>query len=78
MKRRPKIRGKGSKLRADLDHGTRYRPVKNQGYQLPVALWQDLSEEAGRRRRLGLDFDSQNAIAVAAISAWLENHKGGE
>ncbi|MCA9139390.1 MAG: hypothetical protein KDB00_21595 [Planctomycetales bacterium] len=61
-----------------MELGTRFRPVKNQGYQLPLELWQDLSEEAGRRKRLGLNFDSQNSIAVAAISAWLESHKGGE
>jgi hypothetical protein len=49
---------------------------KNQGYQLPLPLWQDLKVEAARRKALGLSFDSQQAIAVAALEAWLVRHKG--
>lgn len=63
-------------LRAIPEPGTRIAAAKNQGYQIPLPLWQDLVEEASRRKQLGLPFASQNAIAVAGISAWLEKHKG--
>ena len=45
--------------------GTKIPPYghKNQGYQLPLPLWQDLKVEAARRKVLGLSFDSQQAIA---------------
>ena len=52
-------------------------PAKNQGYQIPLSLWQELVDEAARRRKLGLPLGSQNAIAVAGITEWLERHKGG-
>ena len=64
-------------LRAVPEPGTLIAAAKNQGYQIPLPLWQDLVEEATRRKQLGLPFASQNAIAVAGISAWLEKHKGG-
>lgn len=62
-------------LRTAPEAGTQLIPHKNQGYQLPLHLWQDLVDEAARRRKLGLPLASQNAIAVAAISAWLEHNK---
>jgi hypothetical protein len=65
-------------LRAAPEPGTQIAAVKNQGYQIPLHLWQDLVEEASRRKQLGLSCASQNAIAVAGISAWLEKHKGGK
>ena len=65
-------------LRADPEPGTRIAAAKNQGYQIPLPLWQDLVEEANRRKRLGMDFASQNAIAVAGISEWLQRYKGGQ
>lgn len=49
---------------------------KNQGYQLPLPLWQDLKVEATRRKALGLSFDSQQAIAVAALEDWLDENRG--
>ena len=58
--------------------GTRFEAKKNQGYQLPLRLWQELHEEAGRRKRLGLRLGTQNAIACAALRDWLEENKGGE
>lgn len=64
-------------LRAAPEPGTQIAPAKNQGYQIPLPLWQDLVEEATRRKQLGLPFATQNAIAVAGISAWLEKNKGG-
>lgn len=64
-------------LRAAPEPGTQISAVKNQGYQIPLPLWQDLVEEASRRKQLGLPCATQNAIAVAGISAWLEKHKGG-
>jgi hypothetical protein len=63
-------------LRTAPELGTQLIPHKNQGYQLPLHLWQDLVDEAARRRKLGLSHASQNAIAVAAITAWLESNKG--
>lgn len=63
-------------LRQVPDVGTRIAATKNQGYQLPLELWQDLVDEVARRRKLGLPFASQNAIAVAGISEWLEQHRG--
>ena len=65
-------------LRATPSPGTQIAAVKNQGYQIPLPLWQDLVEEAARRKQLGLPCASQNAIAVASISAWLAKHKGGD
>ena len=62
-------------LRTQPEPGTQIVPAKNQGYQIPLTLWQDLVEEATRRKRLGLPYASQNAIAVAGISEWLEKHK---
>ena len=58
--------------------GTKIPPYghKNQGYQLPLPLWQDLKVEAARRKVLGLSFDSQQAIAVAALEDWLDRNKG--
>ena len=50
--------------------------VKNQGYQLPLPLWQELKVEAARRKALGLAFDSQQAIAVEALEDWLARFKG--
>jgi len=64
------------RLRQTPDNGTRIAPSKNQGYTLPLPLWQDLVEEATRRKKLGLPMASQNAIAVAGIAEWLERHKG--
>jgi len=49
---------------------------KNQGYQLPLPLWQELKVEAARRSALGLSFDSQQAIAIAALEDWLLENKG--
>lgn len=65
-------------LRAVPEPGTQIAAAKNQGYQIPLPLWQQLVEEATRRKRLGLPFASQNAIAVAGITEWLERYKGGE
>ena len=76
MTRRRKL-SKNQPLRAAPEPGTQISAVKNQGYQIPLQLWQDLVEEASRRKQLGLQCASQNAIAVAGISAWLEKHKGG-
>ena len=53
-----------------------FEPKKNQGYQLPLHLWQELHEEAGRRKRLGLPLGTQNAIACAALASWLNENKG--
>jgi len=66
----------GSELRLTPDVGTRIVPSKNQGYTIPLPLWQDLVEEATRRKKLGLPNASQNAIAVAGISEWLTRNKG--
>lgn len=63
-------------LRISPDTGTRIEPTKNQGYQLPLALWQDLVDEVTRRKKLGLPMASQNAIAVAGITDWLERNRG--
>ena len=57
---------------------THFEAKKNQGYQLPIWLWQELHAEAGRRKRLGLPLGTQNAIACAALRDWLEANKGGE
>lgn len=61
---------------ADAVVHSQFEPKKNQGYQLPLHLWQDLHEEAGRRKRLGLPLATQNAIACAALVSWLEENKG--
>ena len=53
-----------------------FEPKKNQGYQLPLRLWQALHEEAGRRKRYGLPLATQNAIACEALDVWLSQHKG--
>lgn len=58
--------------------GSLHEAKKNQGYQLPLHLWQQLHEEAGRRKRLGLPLGTQNAIACQALSDWLKAHKGGQ
>ena len=57
---------------------SQFEAKKNQGYQLPLHLWQELHEEAGRRKRLGLRLGTQNAIACQALSEWLKANKGGE
>lgn len=62
-------------LRTVPETGTQTIPQKHQGYQLPLHLWQDLVDEAVRRRKLGLPLASQNAIAIAAIAEWLEQNK---
>ena len=62
---------------ADAVSHSQFEPKKNQGYQLPLHLWQDLHEEAGRRKRLGLPLATQNAIACAALVSWLDENKGG-
>lgn len=62
-------------LRSTPDQGTQITAVKNQGYQVPLHLWQDLVDEVARRKKLGLPFASQNAIAVAGITEWLERNK---
>ena len=62
-------------LRSMPDRGTQISAMKNQGYQLPLHLWQDLVDEVARRKKLGLPFASQNSIAVAGISEWLQNNK---
>ena len=67
-----------AQLRTEPEQGTRLQPTKNQGYQLPLFLWQELVEESTRRKRLGLPLGSQNAIAVQAITEWLKDNKGGE
>lgn len=58
--------------------GSQFEPKKNQGYQIPLYLWQQLHEEAGRRKRLGLPLGSQNAIACAALAEWLKSNQGGQ
>lgn len=63
-------------LRVAPETGTRIVPSKNQGYSLPLPLWQDLVDEATRRKKLGLPLASQNAIAVAGIADWLQRNKG--
>ena len=68
---------KQEKLRTALAAGTVIEPAKNQGYQIPLSLWQELVDEAARRRKLGLPLASQNAIAVAGITEWLNRNKGG-
>ncbi|HBE66685.1 MAG TPA: hypothetical protein DDW52_00920 [Planctomycetaceae bacterium] len=78
MTKRRRTTISASSLRAAPEPGTQIAAAKNQGYQIPLPLWQDLVEEATRRKRLGLPFASQNAIAVAGISAWLEKNKGGD
>jgi len=67
-----------SRLRTEPERGTVIAAAKNQGYQLPLHLWQDLVDEVSRRKRLGLPLATQNAIAVASISDWLERNKGME
>ena len=74
MKRSQSSQSQGSGTMA----GTRFEAKKNQGYQLPLRLWQELHEEAGRRKRLGLPLGTQNAIACAALKDWLETNKGGK
>ena len=69
---------KSSALRREPEAGTRITANKHQSYQLPLYLWQDLVDESSRRKRLGLSYPSQNAIAIAAITDWLEANKGGE
>lgn len=78
MSKKTQLLKTAAALRADPEPGTRIAAAKNQGYQIPLPLWQDLVEEANRRKRLGMDFASQNAIAVAGISEWLLRYKGGE
>lgn len=73
---RKQTKSGGSELRAIPDEGTRIVPSKNQGYTIPLPLWQDLVEEATRRKKLGLNNASQNAIAVAGIAEWLARNKG--
>ena len=75
MEKRRSTRSAKPRLREAPDQGTRISPVKNQGYQLPLHLWQDLVDEVARRKKLGLPLASQNAIAVAGITAWLEKYK---
>ncbi len=71
-------KGQTTELRQSPDAGTRTIAAKNQSYSLPLPLWQDLVDEVARRRRMGLEHASQNSVAVAAITLWLEQHKGGE
>ena len=79
MKKEKRTNGaKSSALRREIEVGTRVVASKNQGYTIPFWLYQELVDEATRRRRLGLPHSSQNAIAIAGITAWLEEHKGGE
>lgn len=66
------------KIKREPEAGTRIQPTKNQGYTIPIYLYQELVSEASRRRRLGLSHGSQNSIAVAALTSWLEENKGGE
>lgn len=75
MEKRRSTRNVKPRLREAPDQGTRINPVKNQGYQLPLHLWQDLVDEVARRKKLGLPYASQNAIAVAGIAEWLEKNK---
>ena len=75
MEKRRSTRSPKPRLREVPDQGTRISAVKNQGYQLPLHLWQDLVDEVTRRKKLGLPFASQNAIAVAGITEWLEKNK---
>lgn len=65
-------------LLSEAAAGTRIQATKNQGYQLPLPLWQELVSEVARRKALGLECASQNAVAVAAITKWLEENRGGE
>lgn len=58
--------------------GSQFEAKKNQGYQIPLYLWQQLHEEAGRRKRLGLPLGSQNAIACAALAEWLQSNRGSQ
>lgn len=67
---------KKQNVRREAEAGTRILPTKNQGYTIPIYLYQELVSEASRRRRLGLSHGSQNAIAVAALTSWLEENKG--
>jgi hypothetical protein len=76
MARRQKEQILRHELRSQPEQGTRFSPAKNQGYQIPLPLWQDLVDEVARRKRLGLSHASQNAIAVAGITDWLLRHKG--
>lgn len=78
MSKRSRTTKLDSTLRSAPEPGTQIAAAKNQGYQIPLPLWQDLVEEATRRKRLGMPYASQNAIAVAGISEWLQKHKGGE
>ncbi len=75
MEKRRARRTLPSRLRSAPDQGTRIDAMKNQGYQLPLHLWQDLVDEVARRKKLGLPYASQNAIAVAGIADWLEKNK---
>lgn len=75
MEKRRSAKSMKPRLRAAPDQGTRINAVKNQGYQLPLHLWQDLVDEVARRKKLGLPLASQNAIAVAGITEWLEKNK---
>ena len=70
--------GSAGMLRMQPDAGTQIQATKNQGYQLPLALWQDLIDETARRKKLGLPRATQNSIAIAAITEWLEQNKGAE
>ena len=67
-----------SRLRKEPERGTLIAAAKHQGYQLPIPLWQDLVDEVSRRKRLGMELATQNAIAVASITEWLERNKGAE
>ena len=72
----------GRLVRRDVEEkprpGTRINGfgLKHQAYLIPLALWQELKIEASRRKALGLDFDSQQAIAIAAMKDWLSRNKG--
>lgn len=76
MARRSKMEVQKQALRSVPEQGTRFAPAKNQGYQIPLPLWQDLVDEVARRKRLGLSYASQNAIAVVGIQEWLLRNKG--
>jgi hypothetical protein len=78
MTKRRSDLAKVSSLRSEPEAGTRIIANKHQSYQLPLYLWQELVDESSRRKRLGLSHPSQNAIAIAAITDWLEANKGGE
>jgi hypothetical protein len=77
IKRKAEV-GRITQLRREPEAGTRIVANKHQSYQLPIYLWQELVDESSRRKRLGLSHPSQNAIAIAAITQWLEANKGGE